>query len=101
MLQPILTWMDKNLSPEEEELLDIMDQVGWRRWGGQVRALNDSYTRYREDTRRLCEERGILWSDFNELLPREGWLFCDRTHLTDRGQELAAEIISSLIENNG
>jgi hypothetical protein len=99
MLQPILTWMPKNLSPEEEELLDIMDQGGWRRWGGQIRALNDSYTRYREDTRRICEERGILWSDFNELLPREGWLFCDRTHLTDKGQEIAAEIIASECKN--
>ena len=101
ILQPVLIWMPKTLSPEEEELLDIMERVGWRQWGGQLRALIDSYSRYREDTRQLCEERDILWSDFNELLPREGWLFCDRSHLTDKGQELAAEIISSLTKTSG
>ena len=101
ILQPVLIWMSKTLSPEEEELLDIIEQVGWRRWGGQLRALADSYSRYREDTRQLCEERGILWSDLNELLPREGWLFCDRAHLTDLGQELSADIISSLVKNGG
>ena len=100
ILQPILNWMPKNPSPEEEELLDIMEQVGFRRWEGQVRALADSYSQYREDTRQLCEERDILWSDCNELFPREGWLFCDRTHLTDRGQESAAEIITALIKTS-
>ena len=100
ILQSILHWMPKLLSPEEEEILDILEQVEFRRWEGHFRALGDSYTRYREDTRRLCEERGILWSDFNELFPREGWSFCDRTHLTDGGQELAAEIIASLVETN-
>ena len=95
VLQPVLIWMTKNLSPEEEELLDIMEQVDWRRWGGQLRALTESYSRYREDTRRLCVERDIHWSDLNESLPMEGWLFCDRTHLTDMGQELVAEIIAS------
>lgn len=96
VLQPILVWMSKTLSSEEEELLEIMDTVGWRRWGGQIRALTGSYPRYREDTRQLCEARSIPWSDCNELLPKDGWLFCDRTHLTDKGQEAAAEIILSL-----
>ena len=100
ILQPILSWMPKNLDPEEDELLDIMEHISYRRWGGQVRALTDSYARYREDTRHLCEERDIHWSDCNEVLPRDGWLFCDRTHLTDKGQELAAEVISSAIKNS-
>lgn len=99
ILQPISVWMSKNLSPEEDELIGDIDAAGRKQWGtsgGQIqRFLSDIYPTYRNDTQQLCESRGIKWVDCNQLLPSEGWLFCDRTHLTDHGQELAAAVIKS------
>ena len=99
VLQPISVWMSKNLCPQEQELIGQLDESGRRQWGesgGELqRYMSDSYPRYRSDTQQLCERRGIKWVDCNQMLPDEGWLFVDRTHLTDYGQELAAEVIKS------
>lgn len=102
ILQPISVWMNKNYSPEEEELIGQLDAVGRRQWGETgspiQRFLTEIYPRYKSDVQRICEARGIQWADSNEEMPKDGWLFCDRTHLTDHGQEIAARIIRSAIE---
>ena len=38
ILQPILNWMPKTQSPEEQELLEIMEQVGFF-GGGMARSV--------------------------------------------------------------
>ena len=99
ILQPISVWMDKNQSPEEEELIGQLDAVGRRQWGEDgspvQKFLTGIYPKYRDDVQRICQTREINWADCNREMPKDGWLFCDRTHLTDEGQRLAAGIIAS------
>lgn len=105
ILQPRAPWMNKTLSSEEEELQEIYSTVaiGANRWGDTWKRLeeplNHAYPSYRNDTKQICEERGINWADANELLPKEGWLFCDYANLTDQGQKLSAEIIRANCQN--
>jgi len=101
VLQPRTAWMGKKLSKEEQELQDIYSTValGPSRWGAAWQnlegPLNNIYPTYRDDTNQLCRERDIQWADANQLLPKDGWLFCDYANMTDRGQELSAELILS------
>ena len=94
VLQPIAVWMPKVLSTEEEELIHGLETSGRRQWGAQhEQEVTQTYQRYRQDTQVLCQALNIPWIDCNELLPRDGWLFCDRVHLTDEGQKQAAGVI--------
>ena len=99
VLQPRTAWMEKTLSQEEQELQEIYSTValGPSRWGAAWAnlegPLNGIYPTYRDDTNQLCREREIQWADANQLLPKGGWLFCDYANMTDRGQELSAELI--------
>ena len=105
ILQPISVWMNKNHSPEEEELIGQLDAAGRRQWGEAgspiQKYLTDVYPRYRDDVQRICQTREIQWMDINHEMPKDGWLFCDRTHLTDKGQEIAAGIIKSTTLDDG
>ena len=93
--------MEKTLSEEEQELQNIYNTValGESRWGPTWQnlegPLNDIYPYYRDATYQICQEMGIQWADANQLLPQDGWLFCDYANLTDLGQELSAELILS------
>jgi len=104
VLQPISVWMSKSLSPEEAELIGQLDVAGRRQWGESgdpvLQYLSDAYPRYRSDLQGICETRGIKWADCNTMLPDEGWIFCDRTHLTDHGNELVSAAIQSVFETN-
>jgi|GEM_PF-948713 len=98
LLQPALAWINKPLSPEEQELVDLFDGSGaalrrahhpdiLSRWHGPfVQALSAA-----------CAEYGIDFIDLNvdPRLRTNEWLFIDRIHLTDRGQEILADIIEA------
>ena len=92
-LQPILEWTGKTLSPEEAALLDERNAIGlpWHRMLGQISDA-DHYHWYRNAIQSRCEQLGIGFIDTNEALRhRSDWLFIDRLHLTDAGQNACAE----------
>lgn len=93
-LQPCALWVDKVPTPEESELFTLLDAQGGQSWGMLMRYLREVYPTYRQDLRALCAQRGILFDDLNESVPKHGWLFCDRAHLTDEGSAFVAEFIA-------
>lgn len=92
-LQPVATWIDKALSPEERRMFEILDDLHpWRVLSKNIRNVRDAYF---EDVGRICAEENVPSYNLN-LEPGfrdEAWLFVDRVHLTDRGYALAAEIL--------
>lgn len=94
-LQPLATWMDKPLSSEEEQLFRVLDSStikAYQIWAKQMAAVKDSYF---ADIEQICRELSVNYCNMNiasELLS-DDWLFVDRIHLTDRGYELAANVL--------
>ena len=70
----------------------ILDATGRRQWGEHgspiYQFVADSYGDYSNDTKGICDSLKIDWIDCNALLPNDGWLFCDRIHLTDLGYKM-------------
>ncbi|MGE5515458.1 MAG: hypothetical protein ACM31D_06510 [Bacteroidota bacterium] len=98
-LQPILGWTGKPLSPEETALLDERDALGlpWHRMLGQISDA-DHYQWYRDAIESRCRQLGIGFIDTNAALRhRADWLFIDRLHLTDAGQNACAEAIAAAL----
>lgn len=96
MLQPILPWTGKALSPEERELLAAQDAAGGR-WHPILRAaLDDDHHRwYTAALAGLCARFGIPFVDLGvEMRDDPRWLFIDRVHMNDAGQDLAARLVS-------
>lgn len=94
-LQPMATWIDKILSPEEQQLFKILDSLQsktWRVLSENVGAIRD---RYFADMAKICKEEKVPFCNINldPAFRNNEWLFVDRVHLTDRGNALTAEII--------
>ncbi len=94
-LQPLANWIDKKLSPEEQELFGILDKLQGDTWRVQSESVRDARDRYFADVAGVCEDEGIAFCNLNldPTLADQAWLFVDRVHLTDRGHALVAEII--------
>lgn len=95
-LQPISFWISRNFTKEELELFEIYEYCapGWMgEWTTLQRHLTSYYDKYQADTSLLCQSLGIPWTDCNVSFPKHGWLFCDYAHLTDEGQDAAADIV--------
>lgn len=93
-MQPLATWLDKALSPEEQSIFTILDTMSgdWVVLADQISKVRDQYF---YDVSRLCAKVDVAFCNLNvspEFLLKE-WLFVDRIHLTDRGCELAADIL--------
>lgn len=94
-LQPMATWIDKALSPEEQQLFEILDGLQTKAWqvlSKDVAAIRD---RYFDDMSKICNEEKVPFYNINldSAFRNNEWLFVDRVHLTDRGNALTAEII--------
>jgi len=93
-LQPLATWMEKQLSSEEKEIFSILDSMSmdWQILARQIKAVRDDYF---VDIEQICNELSVDFYNVNlasDFLTDE-WLFVDRVHLTDRGCEIAANIL--------
>ena len=91
-LQPMLPWTGKQWTPEERELVAEADGIGGR-WHRILRAvLDDDHHRwYSARLSDLCRRLKIQFIDMNEQFrDQQAWLFLDRVHLNDAGQDLAA-----------
>ena len=96
-LQPFASWTDKTPSAEEEKLFEILDDIGGPDWTMLRDSLTENYERYAIDIADLCARKSIQFSDLNQVMPKEGWLFCDRVHLTDQGNSAVAQTINSMV----
>ncbi len=96
-LQPMAAWIEKALSPEEQELFDILDRCDpTGAWEGIAAYLRRERERYVADVQRLCEEFRIPFLNLNRCpaFAESRWLFVDRAHLTDAGYALAVDEIT-------
>jgi len=94
-LQPFAGWTHKQLSDEELELFTILDHYQGPVWQTMFGQITDNYERYSEHLQAVCHAKSIEFVDLNKLIPREGWLFGDRVHLTDQGSMAVAALINS------
>lgn len=94
VLQPLATWIEKDLVDEEKVLFSILDKLPLD-WQVLATYLSTQKTRYVHDVNRICGDLDIPFINLNEsnAFAKKEWLFVDRIHLTDRGYQLSAETI--------
>jgi hypothetical protein len=94
-LQPMLPWTRKIWSSEERDLVAEQDAAGGR-WHRILRAVLDEehHQWYATQLNAACSAVGIRFMDMNPALCRnDRWLFMDRVHMNDAGQDLLAQAI--------
>lgn len=98
VLQPYAPWIAKALDPRERELFALLDEEGadFTPVAAEVTRRGDAY---RRDVARICADAGVAFVDANAGPAFAGpdWLFVDRLHLTDAGQDAAARLIASAL----
>lgn len=98
VLQPFAPWIAKSLTSQERELFALLDaeQADFTPVAGEVARRGDAY---RRDVARICADAGVAFVDANAGPAFAGpeWLFVDRLHLTDAGQDAAARLIASAL----
>jgi len=101
-LQPFASWLDKRLSTEEQLLFSFLDESAAIK--NSMLSLNRIiYLEYSKMIENLCNNLDIDFYDLNLLLSentcQDQWIFVDRAHLTDYGNELVATAISKILRN--
>ncbi|MBF0097953.1 MAG: hypothetical protein HQM04_17150 [Magnetococcales bacterium] len=95
-LQPMATWIDKELSHQEVALFKILDKmsIDYTVLAKYIAHVRD---RYFDDVSRICHELNVPFVNTNldPSYKSKEWLFVDRVHLTDRGYEIAANILKA------
>ncbi|VAW82577.1 hypothetical protein MNBD_GAMMA12-1645 [hydrothermal vent metagenome] len=93
-LQPLVTWIKKDLSTEEQKLFDVLDSASgmWETLSGYINSMKLEYFR---DIQKLCSGVDIQFINLNEYseFTSNEWLFVDRVHLTDAGNKIVANIL--------
>ena len=99
VLQPILPWVGKRLSQEEQALLRAQDDAGGRWHRILAATLNtEQYEWYRKGVEALCARSDIQFVDLNPALRKDdAWLFLDRVHMNDAGQDIAARELGRIL----
>ena len=100
ILQPYATWINKELSTEEKELFNILDNVESNN-KTLAKKVDDKHLWISSRLSEICGKEGIEFHDMNHLLKQEKidnkWIFVDRIHMTDLGYRYCANIINELI----
>jgi len=102
VLQPFKNWIDKELSEEEETLFSILDGSQDDHRKGLFKNLGmDKYDWFLGKIKGMCKENGIEFFDMNKYFSEnkfdKKWLFVDRIHLTDEGNQICADVIMRII----
>ena len=95
VLQPFAPCTGKQFSPEETELFEILDHRLGPDWQNVYGEVASSYGEYANRLQDMCAQKDIPFANGNDILPNEGWMFCDRVHLTDQGNMVFAEAMRS------
>lgn len=100
VLQPLAGWVRKHPSPEETQLFAELDEQQGEAWR-QILSQKMGFAQHRflaDSLGAICRRHGVPFLDMNEALsnlPIDGkWLFVDRIHLTDLGNQLVAQILA-------
>ncbi|RZS30532.1 hypothetical protein EV193_11652 [Herbihabitans rhizosphaerae] len=104
-LQPTLPWTGKPYSTEEKLLIeaDEKDEERAAMWALFNAAVDPAvHKEYAGLIEKFCADRDIPFIDTNkavaEKVTAEQWIFFDKVHLTDDGNELVAAIITAELD---
>ena len=92
-LQPFFNWTMKEKCYEEEILFRELDNKS-KQWQILSKELDGDYIWFSDSIRDICVDNEIPFTDMNEMFLKYGmdaWLWADRVHLTDAGNEIMAE----------
>lgn len=93
-MQPLATWLDKTLSPEEEQLFEYLDDLN-PSFRVLSEFLGDWKEKYFSDIEGICAKVGVPFFNLNSSnYESSDWLFVDRVHLTDEGYKRSARFIA-------
>ena len=100
VLQPFAPWIAKAFTPQERELFALLDaeQDEFAPVADEMARRGDAY---RRDLASICADAGVAFVDANAAPAFAGaeWMFVDRLHLTDAGQDAAARLIASALRD--
>tara|TARA_Y100000768_G_scaffold236346_1_gene178743 strand:- start:938 stop:1927 length:990 start_codon:yes stop_codon:yes gene_type:complete len=100
-LQPMANWCRRELSDEENIIFNELDK-GSLITNNCLSSMNlEIYYEYKNFLIETCKKLNINFFDCNEYLSdkefNKKWLFVDRVHLTDLGNEIMSQFIKSKI----
>jgi len=101
-LQPFCKWFKNNLSLEEKELFNILDNSDDFAHQKLKEISNKNYYNFFEETINfITKKNNVKYIDLNQKLTKfnnsKDWLFVDRVHMTDLGYlKISKEIINIL-----
>jgi lysophospholipase L1-like esterase len=91
----MLPWTGKCWSAEEQGLVAEQDRIGGR-WQRILEAVLDDehHQWFSAGLGQACEQAGVCFLDLSPALRQDGrWLFVDRVHMNDDGQDLLAQAL--------
>ena len=100
VLQPFSNWCKKINSKEEDELFSITEGSKIKIYEVFKKMDYDSYLKYKKILEDLTKKYNLKFLDTNVHLNSKfdkEWLFVDRGHLTDRGNEIISQFLYSNI----
>ena len=94
VMQPFIPWLNKSLTPQEINLFALLDQEA-ESFSRVLLEIEQCKDEYRHDIERICERVGMRFFDLNSAseLKRPNWLFVDRAHFTDEGNDTVAKLL--------
>ena len=99
VLQPFANWCKRELSVEEQELFNELKTSSDKNYQNFHKIDEKAYINYKNFIKQNCNYFNFDFIDMNECFSNNNldkkWLFVDRSHLTDLGNEYLAEFISS------
>jgi hypothetical protein len=98
VMQPLATWIRAEPAPEEALIFGELDEVSnfWQLYGDI--ATLESGRAYAAATRAACEKADVRFLDISPVIAEAAdardWLFVDRAHFTDLGNDLVARLLA-------
>lgn len=104
VLQPMSLWVRDTPAPQERLLFDEIDRISkfgtWEQLYGDI-SKKEVAASFSDKLSAGCAERGIRYFDLNpvvaEAVTEKDWIWVDRAHYTDYGNDLVAEITASTL----
>jgi hypothetical protein len=92
-VQPFASAISKMLTPEEEQLFAITDNMQLKHWQMLKTELIQLWPAYVHALENICAELDIRFVDLNRI-KYNGWVFVDRVHMNDAGYMQSAHYLA-------
>ncbi|MEV1144104.1 Inducer of phenazine A [Micromonospora sp. NPDC049799] len=104
-LQPLATWLRETPAPQEKLLFDEFDELSdygtWEERYGDVGSIATGAA-YAAALGEACARKGVPFVDtlsrLAELTKPSDWLFVDRGHYTDEGNDVVAQVLAESLQ---